>query len=265
MASRHFDGMFSPETVTWRVNREAILLLGGGRALLLQVAHPLVAAGVIQHSSFETDPLGRLYRTIVVTTKIVFGDARTSAEAAEGLKRVHSGVTGVARNGSPYAANDPDLLLWVWATLVDTSLLIYRRYVGPLDDAEVERYYREQTRFAAAVGVPKGHYPPDYRAFRDYFQSTLSSLRPTEDSHRIADSILRPPALPLRPLGPLARLATVGLLPEELRARFGLEWSPRREQLLNASSATIRRLMPILPGFAREFPGARQARLRIAV
>jgi uncharacterized protein (DUF2236 family) len=258
------DGMFGPDSVTWRVNREAVLLVGGGRALLLQIAHPLVAAGVVQHSNFERDPLGRLYRTIDVTSKIVFGDAQTSAAAAEGLRRLHTRVSGRARNGAPYAANDPDLLLWVWATLVDTSLLVYRRYVAPLTSAKVERYYREQTRFAAAAGVPQGHWPPDYRAFRDYFQTIVSSLRPTEDSHRIADSILSPTALPLRPLGPLVRLATVGLLPEELRARFGLEWSPRREQLLDASSATIRRLMPLLPGFAREFPGARQARRRIA-
>jgi uncharacterized protein (DUF2236 family) len=264
VASERFDGMFGPETITWRVNREAVLLVGGGRALLLQVAHPLVAAGVVQHSDFERDPLGRLYRTIDVTTKIVFGDARASAEAAERLRQVHSRVRGRTGHGTSYAAKDPDLLLWVWATLVDTSLLVYRRYVADLERAEIERYYREQTRFALATGIPKGHWPPDYAAFRDYFEASISNLRPSEDSHRIADSILRPTPLALRPLGPVVRLTTIGLLPDLVRRRLGLQWGERRERLFSASSATIRNLMPLLPGFAREFPGARQAKERIA-
>jgi uncharacterized protein (DUF2236 family) len=262
--SERFDGMFGPETITWRVNREAVLLVGGGRALLLQVANPLVAAGVVQHSDFERDPLGRLYRTIDVTTKIVFGDAGVSAEAAEGLRRVHSRVRGMTRGGTPYAASYPDLLLWVWATLVDTSLLVYRRYVADLAQAEIERYYVEQTRFALATGIPEGHWPPDYSAFRDYFEFAVSNLRPSEDSQRIADSILRPTPLALMPLGPFVRLTTIGLLPDVVRRRFGLDWGDRRERLFAASSATIRRLMPLLPGFAREFPGARQVKARAA-
>jgi uncharacterized protein (DUF2236 family) len=263
VASARFDGMYGPDTVTWRVNREAVLLLGGGRALLLQTAHPSVAAAVVQHSSFESDPLGRLYRTIDVTSKIVFGDARCSADAAEALQRVHSRVTGEAADGTPYEANDPTLLLWVWATLVDSSLLVYRRYVGDLDEHEVERYYGEQTRFAAAVGIPENRWPDDYASFRAYFERSVAELRPAEDSHRIADSILRP-ANALRPLGPLARLITVGLLPPELRARLGREWGSGRERALNASTTAIRALLPLLPGLVREFPAARRAR-RLAV
>ena len=89
-------GLFGPDTVTWRVNREAVLLAGGGRALLLQVAHPLVAAGVVEHSRFEADPWGRLYRTLDLTTKIVFGDAAVSAEASRRLRARHASVHGVA-------------------------------------------------------------------------------------------------------------------------------------------------------------------------
>jgi uncharacterized protein (DUF2236 family) len=168
------DGMFGPETVTWRIGREAVLLVGGGRALILQIAHPLVAAGVEQHSSYDVDPWGRLYRTIDVTTKIAFGDRKTSGAAAAALRRVHARVTGEAPDGSPYAANRPDLLLWVWATLVDTSLAVYRRYVGPLTPVEVERYYEEQTRFALACGVPDGAWPDRYAAFRAYFEATVA-------------------------------------------------------------------------------------------
>src|SRR5436190_14118997 len=112
----------------WRVNGEWALLLGGGRALILQVAHPLVAAGVAQHSGYREDPWGRLYRTLDVTTRIVFGDAATSRAAARELRAVHARVRGRADDATPYDARDPDLLLWVWATLVDTSLLVYTRY-----------------------------------------------------------------------------------------------------------------------------------------
>src|SRR5437016_11697134 len=104
-------GLFGPGSLTWRVNREGALLLGGGRALLLQVAHPLVAAGVAQHSNYREDPWGRLYRTLDTVTTIVFGTNEESEEAADRLRRVHSRVTGKADDGRPYEANDPDLLM----------------------------------------------------------------------------------------------------------------------------------------------------------
>src|SRR3954470_21653340 len=100
-------GLYGPDSVTWRVNREAVLLAGGGRALLLQVAHPLVAAGVEQHSNYSSDPWGRLYRTLDLTTKIVFGDAQTAAQASERLQKRHTTVNGVAEDGTPYDARDP--------------------------------------------------------------------------------------------------------------------------------------------------------------
>src|SRR2546421_676466 len=95
-------GLFGPDTVTWRVNREAVLLAGGGRALLLQVAHPLVAAGVVEHSRYEADPWGRLYRTLDLTTKIFFGDAAMSGEASRRLRARHAVVRGVAPDGRRY-------------------------------------------------------------------------------------------------------------------------------------------------------------------
>jgi uncharacterized protein (DUF2236 family) len=261
-----YDGMYGPDTVTWRVGREAVLLLGGGRALLLQVAHPLVAAGVEQHSSYGADPWGRLYRTIDVTTRIAFGDRRTSGEAAAALRRVHGRVVGTAADGTPYAANRPDLLLWVWATLLDTSLLVYRRYVGSLARAEVERYYEEQTRFALACGVSVGAWPADYEAFREYFETTVEDdLHPTEDSRRIAAAVLGSGVpLPLRPVSAALNLATVGLLPPRLRERFGYHWGPGRQALLDASSFTLRQAIRLLPSPLRELPAARAAGRRAA-
>jgi uncharacterized protein (DUF2236 family) len=259
-------GLFGPGTVTWRVNREAVLLAGGGRALLLQVAHPLVAAGVAQHSSFETDPWSRLFRTLDLVTKVTFGDRRTSDLASARLRAVHGKVRGTAPDGTPYSARDADLLLWVWATLVDSALTVYTRYVEPLTPREVRRYYDEQQRFAAACGVPEGHWPPSHAAFEAYRDAMVRDvLRPSGDSQRIARAVLRPraPRL-LRPAFGVVNLMTVGLLPSVLRDRYGLDWGPRRERLLGASTATIRRTLPLLPAIAREFPAASSASRRVA-
>src|SRR5256714_9195655 len=116
-------GLFGPDSLTWRVNREGVLLFGGGTATILQVAHPLVAAGVSQHSDYREDPWGRLYRTLDVVTKITFGSTRTSDQAAEQLRKVHERVRGVATEdggsypaGTRYCALNPDLHRWVPAT-----------------------------------------------------------------------------------------------------------------------------------------------------
>src|SRR5436309_693261 len=224
-------GLFGPDTVTWRVNREAVLLAGGGRALLLQVAHPLVAAGVVEHSRFEADPWGRPYRTLDLTRKIVFGEAAVSAEASRRLRARHASVHGVAPDGRRYDANDPDLMLWVWATLVDSALVVYQRYVRSLSLAEVERYYREQTRFAVACGVPEGWWPGSHGAFVEYFERVVrDECVVGEDARRIADGVLHPGLpWPVRAVFEgVVGLVTVGLLPRALRERYGRACSRAR-------------------------------------
>jgi uncharacterized protein (DUF2236 family) len=261
-------GLYGPDSLTWKVNRETVLLAGGGRALLLQVAHPLVAAGVEQHSNYQRDPWGRLIRTLDITTKIVFGDAEASAEASRRLQAVHRRVHGVAEDGTPYDARAPELLLWVWATLVATSLLIYTRYVRPLGLSDIERYYTEQHRFAHACGVPEGACPRTYADFVAYFDDMVArELRVTDGARAVADATLHP-RLPwaLRPAAwpalELLNLVTVGLLPESVRAQYGWEWGPRRERLLSTSTAAIRRTLPLLPSLVRDFPPARAAARR---
>jgi uncharacterized protein (DUF2236 family) len=262
-------GLYGPESVTWRVNRELVLLVGGGRALLLQVAHPRVAAGVAQHSNYREDPWGRLYRTLDVTTRIVFGGPEVAGKASRRLQGSHVKVQGVsAEDGARYDARDPDLLTWVWATLLDTSLLVYTRYVRPLSLSDVSRYYDEQKLFAHACGVPEGHYPATYEDFRAYWDRMVDEeLRVTEAARAVADATLNPPApLLVRPaLVPLSEalgLVTVGLLPSRVREDFGFDWGPGRELLLSASTQMVRRLMPLLPSLVRQFPPARAAEQR---
>lgn len=263
-------GLFGPESVTWRVNRESVLLLGGGRALLLQVAHPSVGAGVAQHSRYREDPWGRLGRTLDVTRRIVFGDTETALDAASHLQRVHRRVRGTVAEGrtagTAYAASDHELLLWVWATLVESALLIYTRYVGPLKVADVEAYYEEQKRFLVACGAPVGVAPGTFAQFMAWFDGMVDEvLEVTPAARDVAGAILHPRRLPLplRPVFDALNLATVGLLPPTLREEYGLGWGPQRERLLGASTSVVRRTMPLLPALVREAPSARSAERRL--
>jgi uncharacterized protein (DUF2236 family) len=266
-------GLFGPGTMTWRVNREGVLLLGGGRALVLQVAHPLVAAGVAAHSNYREDPWGRLYRTLETTTAIVFGDSETSAEASARLQRMHTRVRGTTDEaggrfpaGTPYEANDPELLMWVHATLVDTSLLVYDRYVARLSIDERRRYYDEQKLLGEAFGVPIDRQPATYADFNDYMAEMLNgdSIAVTDALRDVVDATLRP-SMPFvaRPVIEAMNLATVGLLPAQLRDELGLAWGPGRARLVDASRLMLRGALPLLPRLLREFPPARSADKRV--
>ncbi|HMJ02466.1 MAG TPA: oxygenase MpaB family protein [Conexibacter sp.] len=263
-------GLFGPDSVTWRVNRESVLLLGGGRALLLQVAHPSVGAGVEQHSGYREDPWGRLFRTLDVTGRIVFGDSATVERASRRLRGVHRRVQGTIADGrtagAAYDAADHDLLLWVWATLVESALLVYTRYVRPLKVADVEAYYEEQKRFLAACGAPAETAPETYADFMAWYDRMVDEvLEVTPAAREVADAILHPRQfpLPLRPAFDVLNLATVGLLPPTLREGYGLSWGPQRERVLGAQTALVRRLMPALPSLVREMPSARAAGRRL--
>src|SRR5947199_7206930 len=174
------DGLFAPESVIRRVNREAVVLLGGGRALLLQIAHPLVAAAVAAHSRFRAEPLARLWRTLDLMLTIVFADAAHALAAAHEIERVHARVHGVLdadvgpwRRGTPYDANDPTLLLWVHATLVESALLVYVRFVAPLSPEDRATYYEESNVGARLLGIPDALVPPSHRAFEDYVDAMV--------------------------------------------------------------------------------------------
>jgi uncharacterized protein (DUF2236 family) len=266
-------GLFGPETVTWRVNREGSLLIGGGTAAILQVAHPLVAAGVGEHSRYQVDPWGRLQRTLDITTRITFGSTEVAAKAARAIQMAHKRVHGELPwdagrfpAGTPYDANDPELQMWVHATLVATSLTVYTRWIAPLSIAEQSRFYEEQKTMGEAFGVPRDHQPATLADFFDYYDAMLESdaLASTPVLHEVTESILNPD-LPLRgrPVWDAIKLATTGLLTPRWRKELGLPWGPNRERVLDASRFLLRRALPLLPGVVREFPGARVADRRI--
>ena len=158
-----------PGSISWRVNREAALLLGGGRALLMQVAHPQVAAGVADHSDFQADPLRRLNRTMDLSLALSFGSPEEVRAAARQINRTHERITG-----ANYQALDPELLLWVHATLIDSALLTYRTFIRPLTGAEAEAYYQEAKPIGALLGIPKNRFPRNIDDFDAYVAMMLA-------------------------------------------------------------------------------------------
>jgi uncharacterized protein (DUF2236 family) len=259
--------LFEPDGITWRVNREAALLLGGGRALLMQVAHPLVAAGVAAYSEFRSEPLRRLWRTLDLMLTLVFADAAQAVRAVRAIERVHARVRGVLAadagrfpRGTVFDAGDPSLLLWVHATLVDSALVAYERFVGPLSAAERAAYYRESRVTARLFGVPDALVPATPAAFAAYVHGMVhgGELAVGDTARAIAAAVLRPPVpLPLRPVFGAAPFFTAGLLPASLRAAYALPWDGRRERALAAWAAATRRLLPVLPARLRLMPHAR--------
>jgi uncharacterized protein (DUF2236 family) len=247
-----------------RVNRERVLLVGGQRALVMQLAHPLVAAGVAQHSDFPARALERLRRTLDLSLALIYGTEEEAEAAARSIRLVHDRVTGTA-DGHEYRANDPRLLLWVNATLIDTTLLVYERFVRPLDESERRRYYGETVGSAEIFGIPRALIPPDVDSFREYLAGMLegTELRPTEEGRRLVRDVLRPP-LPLLFRLPTAaiRQITLALLPPSIRQMFGLRSGLSPELALAAASRTSRAVLPLLPPAVREFSAARSARAR---
>ena len=246
-----------PGTVAYRVNTEPVPFLGGGRALLLQVAHPKVAAGVEQHSTYASDPWGRLFRTVDVMLKLGFGSPDVSERQARLLRSMHTRVRGTTSDGEPYHALDPALLVWVWATLIDTALVCYERCLGPLSAVDRDRYYEESKLVAYTCGVGEGGCPADWDAFRAYFADMIATeLRATPAGLAVAHATMVPP-LP-KPLGAITawplQLVTAGLFPPSLRAEFGFTWDAARERRLRRFFDGVGLALRAVPSPLRTLP-----------
>jgi uncharacterized protein (DUF2236 family) len=207
-------------------------LIAGSAALLLQLAHPLVAAGVAAHSGFQSDPFQRLRATLDATLRVTFGDREQARSAADDVRRVHERVRGRLSQsvgqypaGTTYDARDPPLALWVFATLIATSVEGYGRLVKDLGKAARERHYREARPFALLFGVTDEVLPPDRAAFDRYYESMVAgpALSVGPEAAALAAQVLAP-SLPrwLRLSVPMARAVTADLLPEPVAASFGL-------------------------------------------
>jgi leucyl-tRNA synthetase len=257
--------LFDPAGVFWRVNREMVLMLGGGAALLSQIAHPLVAAGVYEHSGFREQPLRRLYGTITAMQRMIYGPRPIALAAAARIRQIHRNIhgrltvdTAAFPRGTRYDARDPELLLWVHATLVATALRTYETFFPPLSPVEREEYYRESKIIGQLVGLEFHQLPAGWDAFVTYYHSMLTQdvLEVTPVTRELARHILYPPVSWIPHLaGDVLSVATVALLPAPLDKRYALRRSKRRDQAWTLASRTIRRTLPHLPALVRTRPG----------
>jgi uncharacterized protein (DUF2236 family) len=245
-------GLFDDRSITRRVSRENILMLGGGRALLMQLAHPNVAAGVDEHSDFRAQPIRRLRRTIRVTMAIIFGDRNTALAAARSVNQVHAKV-----RGQDYRALDPDLLLWVHATLTDSALVTYETFVRRLPAHEREDFYQESKVIGELLGIPHERFPATLSDFDVYLDQMMSAgpVRVGRVALELAGQVLRP-RVRLLP-GPVMvpfEVVTAGLLPPALRSQYGLAWGPRQQRAFRLAVSTVPRVVAITPPLLRVWP-----------
>ncbi len=246
-------GLFGPDSALWRVDRESLVFLGAARALLLQLSHPAVAAGVAAHSVSLNDPVGRFHRTFGTVYPMIFGTADQAFRQARRLHRRHGAVTGVLADGRPYAANEPAALAWVQATLVDSAALARDLVLPPLPPAEREAYWAESRRFARLFGLDPADLPASWEDFSAGMARHLGQegfLTVTEDARRVADALFRTAPAPLRP--PRWYLAlTRRLLPPRLADGFGLPDTPADHAAADRMLGLIRRVYPRLPATLR--------------
>jgi len=264
--------LVNPDGAYWQVNRESFLLLGGGAALLLQLAHPLVAAGVADHSNFREEPVKRLYRTIRAMQEIIYEDRRTSMMAARQVQRVHARVRGVLTEGTrefpagtPYRANDPKLLLWVHATLIATALQTYEMFLPPLTVGEREQFYTESKVIGRVLGLRDVEMPATYQAFDRYFREMIEgpTLAMTPRIRELAEHVIHPPIswFP-RIAGDVLSIATAALLPDRVRSLYGLRWGRRRQLAWRVARRSLKETLPYLPDVIRAGRHARRGERR---
>lgn len=244
------------------VAAEVVLVAGGGRAILLQIANPAIGHAVARHSDFASRPLDRLKATMTYLYALVYGTpeevrlVRRRVNAAHGPVRQEAsageageaGGGGSGRSEPGYSAFDPELQLWVTATLYETATDLYQRIFGELDGASADRLYREYEVIGTALQLPPGRWPADRSAFQRYWKQQLAGLAVDEESRRVATDLLYPRSPRwLRTLMPLVRLTTAGLLPAELRRAYGMPWGPRRRRRFELWMRAVRLVYPRLP------------------
>jgi len=255
----------APGSITWRRAGDLRLMGGAGYALLLQVAHPTVGAGVAQFSHFESDPWGRLFRTLDYVNGTIYGGPELAGEIGRRVRRMHRNFKGLRPDGRSYHALEPDVYAWVHATLASSIVDGHRLFGTALSPDEQIEFWDEWRGLGRLIGVRDRDLPEDWADYRHYFDAIVERvLENNETVHAVLHSLARPavppPGMPgalWRAVAPVASrqsfFGTVGLLPPVLRERFGLRWTAAHEAVLRALAAASRASGPLLPRPVREF------------
>ncbi|MEM7532833.1 MAG: oxygenase MpaB family protein [Chloroflexota bacterium] len=290
-------GFFGPESVSWQVARERFLYLAGIRTLLMQVAHPRIARAGVEHSNFYIDPVGRFQRTFATVHAMVFGTQQQAIHAADRLYAIHQQIKGplavspqgqdeyvdihANANTNPnsnsdnqgvsvanlpdtglYDATDSHLLMWVYATLIDSAILISQQVVPPDQWVDWDAYYQESKKFALLCGVQPDILPATRTDFHTWVQNMVESdeITVTQEARHINKVLLT--ASPMsRVLSPVMEALTAGLLPPKLRAAYDYRWDAQVERSYDRYLWWTRVLLPYVPTpfrYVRAYHGANQ-------
>jgi uncharacterized protein (DUF2236 family) len=233
------------------IGAEGVLLAGGGRAVLLQLANPAIGHAVADHSGFAGNPVRRLRNTLTFVYAVVYGTPEQARSVTAMVNRAHVPV-----RSSEYDASDARLQLWVAATLYETAATVHERVFGPLSDADADAVYREYAIVGTALGMPLELWPPDRAAFLSYWTAEVTRLSVDDRVREVCAQLLHPRTGPLwmHAAMPLARILTAGLLSPELRNAYGLPWSDRRARRFRRILRATALIYPRLPVRLREWP-----------
>lgn len=264
--------LVGPESVSWRYGSDPRLYLVMLYPLLLQVAHPVVSAGVQDFSDFEARPWQRLLGTLDYVTLLIYGGA-DAIEAGRRLREMHKRFRGVRPDGRRYSALEPSAYAWVHATLLDSYITGHAQFGRPMGRPERDRFVREYRGLGRLIGVRESELPDTWTDFRRYFESMIDEqLTPTASVTSVLRAIqeAKPPPLPVpspvwRAVRVPARralwLGGVGLVPERLRERLGIEWTAADERQFRLLGRAARSCTPLMPPGLRTI-GPTQLRLR---
>ena len=265
-------GAFGPGSMMWRIDKEAAIFLGAGRALLLQLAHPWVAAAIAQHSRVLADPIGRFHGTFNLMFTMVFGTTEQALTAARRLHRRHAHISGRLAEaagpfaaGSRYGANDVAALRWVHATLIDTAVAAYELVHPPLSAEDRERYWGEARLFAAFFGIPQDALPQSWDDFVCYNETMWRSdvLTVSSEARKTAGAVLSGTGTRLL-MPSWYRALTARLLPARLRDDFGLPYGEEESRKTDRALALLRRVYLRMPNWLRYVAPYQEARARLA-
>jgi uncharacterized protein (DUF2236 family) len=275
-AERHsanpVEGIFGRNSVTWRINRESALFLGAGRAALLQLAHPWVAAALDQHSSLMSKPIARFHNTFRVVFTMIFGTKDQAVRAARSLHRIHTQITGslpAAVGGyakdSRYEALQIPALLWVYATLIESAAIAYECVMPPLTAEELATYYAESKILAGLFGLPAEALPADWPAFQIYVADIFASqaLGVSDRSHTMGRHIMSGGNSWIR-IPHSYRTLTTEWLPPRFRDEFSLDFGPAEQASAQRARQRLPQIYSKLPATLRYVGPYQEAQDRLA-
>jgi uncharacterized protein (DUF2236 family) len=257
-------------TVARKINREIVVVVGWGRAILLQLAHPLIAAAVSDGSRFHAGAgnyVRRAYHTISAMLDLTFGTPEQAQRIVDRINGIHdhvngrlSAATGIFSAGTPYSARDGRLIVWVHATLVESLILTYEQLIGPLTQTEQEEYAADSAWLARELGAPDHIVPTDTASVSAFMHDMRArgEIAVGDDARRMASALLAPGIALAAPVFSVSGLITIGMLPDELRRAYGFTWNERRARRFRQVTALVRGTRRLLPPICREWPAARR-------